>query len=132
MSEQQKNTNQLVKSAMTDENRAITAAIGTLVKFVIMPSLLWYGSHALDRFADEIKDLRKDVTDTSSKLDTYKATSDAYKEIVNKQLEFLDYRINLLETLHGRYEKLYTEFYSKHNAGQTRNVSTLGKSVNGE
>lgn len=131
MSGRQKDTSLPEKSATTDSDKAITAAIGTLIRYIIVPLLLFYGSHSLDQLANETKELRRDLVATSNKLDTYKVASDAYKEIVSKQLEFLDYRISQLErNYNGDTGQFYTEFFGKHGARPTTDVSSVGKPAN--
>lgn len=130
MSELPKDMSLPEKSAMTDNDKVITTAIGTLIRYIIVPLLLFYGSHSLDQLANETKELRRDLVATSNKLDTYKVASDAYKEIVSKQLEFLDYRISQLERNHnGDTGQFYTEFLGKHGARPTTNVSAMGESA---
>lgn len=131
MSGRLKDTSLPEKSATTDDNKAITAAIGTMIRYIIVPLLLWYCSHSLDQLANETKELRRDLAATSNKLDTYKVASEAYKELVNTQLEFLDYRIGQLERKHnGDVGPVYSEFLGKHGARPTTDVSSVGKPAN--
>lgn len=131
MSGRLKDTSLPEKSATTDDNKAIAAAIGTMIRYIIVPILLWYCSHSLDQLANETKELRRDLAATSSKLDTYKVASEAYKELVNTQLEFLDYRIGQLERKHnGDVEPVYTEFLGKYGARPTTDASAVGKPAN--
>lgn len=118
---------------MTDKkqvfnNQAITTAIATIIRYVIVPVLLWWASNSLNTFSTELKDLRQMVGEQGRKLDTFQATSDAYKEVIRKELDFLNYRLTLLENRYGDYGQVHSKLLGERSSGTTTNVNPLGES----
>lgn len=113
---------------MTVKQRELAWAIlGIVVRYVIVPAVVIFASTLLSNIKTSLDNLMIKVNDVSRVALQTKVESEAYRQIVDKQLEFLDYRISLLEGVYGR---LYPGFLGEHSAGQTANASTLGKPLN--
>lgn len=121
MSEQRKNLSQLAKLAMGDKAEAKLASevkidtpsllIGSFIRYIIVPCLLFYGNNILDNMSSEIKSIRQAQADLSTKLDVAQANSESYKQIVEKQMELIEYRLKILEDSYGKiHSKLFSEW----------------------
>lgn len=131
MSEPLKNLKTLVKSGSTDEydGKLIYHAITVIIRYMIMPALLWYGSVVLDKFTSQMEQLKKEVASNGARLESFQNTFDGYRAVIDKQLEFLEYRIRLLEvSLYGGTNQFYPELQRERGSGQTTNASAMGKS----
>ena len=119
MSEQQKNSSRPVKSATTVSeakskrvskrfnSEAVvdlpSLIIGKIIRYVIIPCLLFYGNHLLENLSSELKTISKSQTDLAIKLDVQQAN-------VEKRLEIMEYRLSVLEASYGKiHTKLFGE-----------------------
>ena len=120
MSEQQKNSSRPVKSATTVSEanqkrlskplRSGEAAIdlpsliiGKMIRYVIIPCLLFYGNHLLENLTNEMKSSSKSQSELSIKLDVQQAN-------IEKRLEIMEYRLSVLEASYGKiHTKLFGE-----------------------
>ena len=112
------------------DSQVISTAVGTIIRYVIVPILLWVASTSLSQVSSELKDLRRMVGEQGRKLDTFQATSDAYKEVIRKELDFLNYRLTLLENRYGDYGQIHPELLSERGSGTKTDVRAVGKPAN--
>lgn len=118
MSEQQKNSKIPERSATTvseaNQKRFTKSQlepavdlpsliIGKLIRYVVIPYLLFYGNHLLENLATELKSVSKAQTELAIKLDVQQAN-------VEKRLEILEYRLSIMEASYGKiHTKLFGE-----------------------
>ena len=127
MSEQPKNTNRPARSGMTDKRELAWIILGIVVRYVIVPSIVIFASSLLSSINTTLSQLSQKVDEVSRVAQQTKADSESYRLVVDKQLEFLDYRITLLEGVYGR---LYPELLGELPTRPTRDVSSLVKPIN--
>lgn len=127
MSEQPKNMNRPARLGMTDKRELAWLILGIVVRYVIVPSVVIFASSLLSSINTTLSQLSHKVDEVSRLAQQTKADSESYRLVVDKQLEFLDYRITLLEGVYGR---IYPELLGEHPARPAGNASPLGKPIN--
>lgn len=130
MSEQQKNSKTREKSATVGSEFDLPSLIiGKMVRYVVIPCLLFYGNHMLDNITTELKALAKSQAELSTKIDVQRVNSEGYRAVIEKQLELVEYRLAILEESYG---KIHTKLFGEWGTRPASNVSALGKSANVE
>ena len=130
MSEQQKNLKTQERLATTDSGFDLPSLIiGKMIRYVVIPCLLFYGNHLLDNITAEIKQLSKSQAEMSTKIDVQRVNSEAYKAVIEKHLELIEYRLTILEESYG---KIHTKLFGEWSAGPKPNAHSVGKSANVE
>lgn len=77
--------------------------IGKLIRYVIIPCLLFYGNHLLENLTNEMKSISKSQSELAIKLDVQQAN-------IEKRLEIMEYRLSVLEASYGKiHTKLFGE-----------------------
>lgn len=118
MSEQQKNSKIPERSAtaVSEANRKRptkshpeptvdlpSLIIGNLIRYVVIPCMIFYGNHLLENLATELKSVSKSQTELAIKLDVQQAN-------IEKRLEIMEYRLSVLEASYGKiHTKLFGE-----------------------
>lgn len=130
MSGQQKNSKTQERLATTDSGFDLPSLIiGKMVRYVVIPCLLFYGNHLLDNITSEIKQLSKAQAEMSTKIDVQRVNSEAYKAVIEKHLELIEYRLAILEESYG---KIHTKLFGEWGTGPNSNAHSVGKSANVE
>lgn len=130
MSGQQKNSKTQERLATTDSGFDLPSLIiGKMVRYVVIPCLLFYGNHLLDNITTELKQLSKAQAEMSTKIDVQRVNSEAYKAVIEKHLELVEYRLSILEESYG---KIHTKLFGEWSARPNANAHSLGKSANVE
>ena len=77
--------------------------IGKIIRYVVIPCLLFYGNHLLENLTNEMKSISKSQSELAIKLDVQQAN-------IEKRLEIMEYRLSVLETSYGKiHTKLFGE-----------------------
>lgn len=130
MSEQQKNSKTRERLATADSTFDLPSLIiGKMVRYVVIPCLLFYGNHLLDNITAELKQLSKAQSEMSTKIDVQRVNSEAYKAVIEKHLELVEYRLAILEESYG---KIHTKLFGEWSSEPIPDAHKMGKSANVE
>lgn len=132
MSDKQRSMSQLEKSAITGSYDYQTIA-SNLLRALTIICLAYAGLH-LEILSNGIKSntaiidkLREEYSTLSKQLAVNQADAAANIELLRSQLNFLDYRITLLEARHGQ---IYTKSDDSEERHPDGNTSRMGSQTN--